>query len=193
MARFYRPELDALRFGAFFIVFAAHTCQSLAVEMYNAGGLSAFIEEASIGGLYGVDLFFILSAYLICELFRREREETGGINVKAFYGRRVLRIWPLYYVFVLTVAVASLVVTVTPMPRPALVSLLFFYSNWYLAWNASFPPADLLWSVSAEEQFYLFCPLAMRFLSPRRLLICAIGVVIFAFISRSTFMSHGDG
>jgi peptidoglycan/LPS O-acetylase OafA/YrhL len=191
--RFYRPELDALRFGAFAMVFIAHMCQSLAVDMYAQGGFSRLLEEASIGGLYGVDVFFLLSAYLICELFRRERNNTGGIDIQAFYWRRVLRIWPLCFTFIFIVAIGAIVIPLIKLPQAALLSLIFFYSNWYRAWHVAFPPIDILWSVSAEEQFYLLCPWAMRWLTPRNLTIAAGCLVLMAFAVRAQFIANEYG
>lgn len=95
-ARFYVPELDSLRFFAFFGVFLCH----LIHEMGYGDVLS------NIGG-FGVDLFFTLSAYLITELLMREKERFGRLDVRAFYLRRILRIWPLYFGFLAAYFVAS--------------------------------------------------------------------------------------
>lgn len=51
-------------------------------------------------GVFGVDLFFVLSAYLITELLLREKNEWGTLDVRAFYMRRILRIWPLYFFYI---------------------------------------------------------------------------------------------
>src|SRR5689334_20593410 len=85
---FYLPELDTLRFFAFGAVFVNHIALDL-------GTNSIF---AYVGG-HGVDLFFALSAYLITELILREKERFKRLDVKAFYVRRILRIWPLYFTF----------------------------------------------------------------------------------------------
>ena len=88
---FYRPELDALRFLAFLLVFFDHGSGSF------HSALATKIGEASRCGL---QLFFILSAYLISELLLREREKTGTVHILSFFVRRVLRIWPLYFLFI---------------------------------------------------------------------------------------------
>jgi peptidoglycan/LPS O-acetylase OafA/YrhL len=95
---FYRPELDALRFFAFLAVFRFHF--SAAIDRYVEQGGSHWIGRANSvthAGVYGVDLFFVLSAYLITELLLREKRQFGHLDVRAFYVRRILRIWPLYF------------------------------------------------------------------------------------------------
>jgi peptidoglycan/LPS O-acetylase OafA/YrhL len=84
--RFYRPELDALRFFAF-----------LAVLLHHGPTPGHFLRLARAAGGYGLSMFFLLSAYLITELLLREREQSGRIAWGLFFARRALRIWPLYY------------------------------------------------------------------------------------------------
>src|SRR5947208_3557466 len=109
-ARFYSPELDALRFFAFFGVFIFHAAPRN-MEFYAANGipagLSTFLISTFGAGAYGVDLFFALSAYLITKLLLREREATGNLDLRGFYLRRILRIWPLYLGFVAFAAITA--------------------------------------------------------------------------------------
>src|SRR5690349_12152659 len=92
--RFYFPQLDGLRAVAFLGVFGFHFAASSRAPM---APLLAAMAEA---GSFGVDLFFILSSFLITSLLFRERAAVGRIHVAAFWVRRALRIWPLYFVFV---------------------------------------------------------------------------------------------
>src|SRR5580704_10177801 len=96
---FYRPELDALRFFAFLAVFLFHFNRP--VDLYVQHGIPRVVALTATsliqGGVFGVDLFFVLSAYLITELLIREKEVCGSLDVKGFYLRRILRIWPLYF------------------------------------------------------------------------------------------------
>lgn len=87
-SRFYRAELDILRFTAFLLVFITH------YPHYPDQPVLAALLGLGRDGLL---LFFVLSAYLITGLLLRERETTGKIHVPAFFLRRVLRIWPLYF------------------------------------------------------------------------------------------------
>src|ERR1035437_9331490 len=94
LGRFYRPELDVVRFLAFLLVFGHHFLpegsgpstaalpRSLTRIFYACAGSSGF----------GLCLFFTLSSYLICELLIREREAAGSVQAKQFYIRRILRI-----------------------------------------------------------------------------------------------------
>lgn len=93
--RYYRPELDVLRLCAFLFVFFVHRMDLAPVDAkhYYWG------YHLSLVGNYGVPLFFFLSAFLITELLIREQDSFGKINVRSFYIRRILRIWPLYLTF----------------------------------------------------------------------------------------------
>jgi peptidoglycan/LPS O-acetylase OafA/YrhL len=182
--RFYRPELDILRFFAFSLVFIFHTCASLYDDMSGSGRLTALIANISQAGAYGVDLFFLLSAFLITDLFVREKREAGSVNIAAFYARRVLRIWPLYFFFLLLCLGLSLA-TPVQFPAAAVAPFFFMYGNWYLMAHPFFSPAGILWSVSIEEQFYLLWPWAARNLSRRGMISVAISLLILAWIARA--------
>jgi peptidoglycan/LPS O-acetylase OafA/YrhL len=180
MNKFHRPELDVLRFCAFLMVFTFHAAASV-------GG-----PKVTKIGTYGVDLFFVLSAYLITELFRRERARTGAIAVGAFYRRRILRIWPLYYAFTAVVFAASFVVRSIQMPTEATIALLVFGANWYLAAGGPFfSPAGILWSVSVEEQFYVVAPWLMRWLTARALAALMVVLLVAAAATRLAWPGGG--
>jgi peptidoglycan/LPS O-acetylase OafA/YrhL len=188
--RFYRPELDGLRFFAFLFVFIGHALSNDSTY-YMERGMSwipahVFAYVVSVGR-FGVPLFFVLSSYLITELLIREHAYTGTIDVGRFYLRRALRIWPLYFVVVLT---AYGVLTLgdgagASFPLPYLASLLLFFGNWAMAWNWGPSVVDVvsapLWSVSVEEQFYLTWPLLLAVAgvgNVRRVAVVLIGVAI---------------
>lgn len=117
-------------------------------------------------GAYGVDLFCLLSAFLIASLLLRERRETGKIHFGHFYLRRALRIFPAYFALVLLCFGAALLwpttndLAVIPSMMPYLLT---FTAN--LLPTTNFLGA--LWSVCAEEQFYLVWPTLERFLPGR--------------------------
>jgi len=90
--RFYRPELDILRFFAFLCIFAIHI-----VNPKDAGGDVGAAAEHCLA--FAVSLFFLLSAFLLTTLLDMELERTGKTRVGAFYVRRLTRIWPVYYFF----------------------------------------------------------------------------------------------
>lgn len=158
--KFYQPELDVLRFVAFLLVFFDHGSGSF------HSALASKFGEASRSGL---QLFFILSAYLISELLLRERERTGTIHMKAFFIRRVLRIWPLYFLFIGAVYVAGRFGHGF-FPTGALIAFVLLAGNWWIYFNGFLQFAvGILWSISVEEQFYLVWPWLVRFGGERAL------------------------
>jgi peptidoglycan/LPS O-acetylase OafA/YrhL len=189
---FYRPELDGLRFVAFFCVFISHAFSDDA-SRYLAQGVpwpfAYVISQLVHVGRFGVPLFFVLSSYLITELLIREHRKTGTIDVKRFYLRRALRIWPLYVVFVLVISVL-LRATGGPSAFPAdyLLALLLFSGNWatMLQWGPG--PGDMisiaLWSVSVEEQFYLAWPLLLGMVGMARIRQLSLLLIGTAVLSR---------
>jgi peptidoglycan/LPS O-acetylase OafA/YrhL len=184
--RFYQPELDGLRFYAFLAVFAFHILPE-PPAFYS--GLHLPLTSLWVGvaksGASGVDLFFALSAFLITSLLLRERQQTGGISLRLFYVRRILRIWPLYLV-VLAVAVAlAHTIPSQNLPRYYLVGYLLFVGNWV---NAAFGrPKSVcapLWTVSIEEQFYLVWPALMKMLGRQGMIIAAVVTFLLATLSQ---------
>src|SRR6201986_2178857 len=90
---FYRPGLDILRALAFLLVFVAHGLASHIDQPTQVGAIAR-------AGEFGVCIFFFLSSYLITELLLREKRDTHTILIPAFYMRRILRIWPLYFAMI---------------------------------------------------------------------------------------------
>ncbi|MET0566430.1 MAG: acyltransferase [Acidimicrobiia bacterium] len=159
------PALDGLRGFAILFVLAAH---SNIVHVYVAGQV-------------GVTLFFVLSGFLITYLLLDEVDETGGVDLKAFYGRRALRLLPALLVYLVGVAI---LVSVLGLGLPV--------------WDMTWPPAlyvanyvqifgqDLyahrhLWSLAVEEHFYLVWPVLVWLGATRRLKI--LGLVLVGLVA----------
>lgn len=193
---FYRPELDSLRFLAFLGVFIQHSLPH-SIDVYEAHGLpkllAPWIASITMGGAYGVDLFFVLSAYLITELLQREFALTGGLDIRSFYIRRILRIWPLYFFFL----ALCILLTLLGMGRQHFgvsyaLAFILLAGNWICAFKGY--PASVaapLWSVSLEEQFYLTWPVLMRLVRVRRLMIAAVSMLVLAFATRLVLLFAG--
>jgi peptidoglycan/LPS O-acetylase OafA/YrhL len=163
-ARFHRPELDSLRFGAFLLVFLHHALPHSADEFALGGPLAQVLAAGARAGALGVDLFFVLSSYLITELLLRERRASGTLDIRAFYVRRALRIWPLYFFALFALAPAMrLVDPRDTLPANYVAGFALLSGNWVCAF-AGYPASSfaLLWSVSIEEQFYLVWPWLVR-------------------------------
>jgi len=187
--RFYRPELDTLRFFAFFGVFVFHVVPN-DPQFYQAHPILPHVVVPLVcavasAGAYGVDLFFALSAYLITTLLIREEEVRGSIDTGAFYVRRILRIWPLYFSFIAVAALVPVWDRTQHLGWPFVAGYLLLSGNWvYVFLGMPHSIASPLWSVSIEEQFYLVWPLALRRLSRRQLVFAVIGLLVLANMVR---------
>jgi len=165
--RYYRPELDVLRFFAFFLVYLSHTVPgdpAFWIRTPFSGTAAELIVGLAAGGAFGVDLFFALSSFLITTLLLREREAGKSVDVTAFYMRRILRIWPLYFAFLLIVTpLMSYALAEESMPLKYTLAFLLLAGNWAcVLWGYPHSVAGPLWSVSMEEQFYLAWPWVVR-------------------------------
>ena len=128
------------------------------------------------GGFIGVDIFYVISGYLITGLILREIEKTGTLDLRSFYQRRIKRLLPTS-VFVLFVTAISAWILFPPITRDALGRDLFaaatYISNYLFAWwqndyqnlNATPSPFIHYWSLAVEEQFYLIWPIFILFLA----------------------------
>jgi peptidoglycan/LPS O-acetylase OafA/YrhL len=178
--------LDALRFLAFFAVYLTHSLSHEPADYarYHLPQLAGELMSAiATSGRFGGQLFFLLSGYLITSLLLRERWVTGHVSLRAFYIRRILRIWPLYF-FVLLVAVLW-PWTGARLPLPYFVGYLLLAGNWMAAFLG--PPASwasVLWPLPILQQFYLLWPPVIKFLSRAGRLYVAIGLVALANIVR---------
>jgi peptidoglycan/LPS O-acetylase OafA/YrhL len=174
--RFYRPELDLLRFLAFSLVFLHHTISSKYV------GRLPLIMNFSEACAVGLQLFFVLSAYLITELMLREHEKTGTVHIRAFFMRRILRIWPLYFAFIGGCMAVNAIFHYGNFAVSAFIAFLLLSGNWYTAIYGFLPNvAGALWSISLEEQYYLIWPFLARAGYKRALWIAAGLFFIIAY------------
>lgn len=191
---FYRPELDVLRFFAFFAVFQFHLSGGIQHYVQNGGyRWIGFANNVAQGGVFGVDLFFALSAYLITELLLREKRQFGSLDVRAFYWRRILRIWPLYF-FMIGLALLPPLNRQHQFAWRYVAAFLLLSGNWSTVawgWTAS-SIVRPLWTVSIEEQFYLLWPPIVRRLSRDRMWIAVTTMFVMASAMRIVMVAtHG--
>jgi peptidoglycan/LPS O-acetylase OafA/YrhL len=182
--RFYQPELDGLRFYAFLGVFLCHT---LPVHETFYRGLHMPLPwlwvPLVLSGSAGVDLFFALSAFLITSLL--------------FYTRRILRIWPLYFLVVVLGIVSAHTIPnfwyyTQSLPWYYVAGYLLFVSNWvYAVFGAPQSICAPLWTVSIEEQFYLIWPMFAKMLSRRGMMVAGIVTFLFATASQIAIVVSG--
>jgi peptidoglycan/LPS O-acetylase OafA/YrhL len=178
--RFYRPELDVVRFMAFSLVFINHALPRSIDSRTDAFSGNIAHLLVTFGGVssFGLSLFFTLSAYLIGELLLRERDASGDVRVKQFYIRRILRIWPLYFAGIFIGVFVSVSFAGWSLAFSWAAWSALMLGNWFVG-SHSFGggPMGVLWSISVEEQFYLFAPWLIKRLNRMRL-----GIFCFALI-----------
>ena len=162
---FYFPNLNGVRTIAALMVFVGH------VELNKSYfGLTNNFQSVKRLGELGVSLFFVLSGFLITYLLLREKDEYGKINIKFFYLRRVLRIWPLYYLVVLLSLFVLPNLSIFQMPyfhldletnyQFFMVCFMFVFFLPNVLINLKLVPfATQTWSIGTEEQFYLAWPI----------------------------------
>ena len=182
----YFPNLDALRFLAFLVVFINHVVATLGHRTSNAT-ISKIKSHYLLNGDLGVNFFFVLSGFLITFLLIREKDFTKTIAVGKFYLKRILRIWPVYFL-VLFIGLVIVPMFAVPQNFPILTythimnkSLFYFFlGNFDYVYNGiSNAVVGILWSVSVEEQFYLFWPLVLLIIPKKHLLKVFIGLILF--------------
>jgi len=180
LLRFYQPELDALRFTAFVAVFICHSVPNTVESEAIRGDVTLrILADVKAMGNFGVCLFFLLSAFLITELLRREYHKFSFIRIKAFYLRRILRIWPLYFCITVIYAFGGHFFPALHLEPKRIAAYFLLAGNWYIflhPWIKT--PLRALWSISVEEQFYLVWPWAMKFRTDRWLVaICIVFIL----------------
>jgi peptidoglycan/LPS O-acetylase OafA/YrhL len=178
-------QLDAIR-GVAILVVILHN-QSTQVP-------SLHLQRVFANGWMGVDLFFVLSGFLITGILLDTKHSEGYF--KNFYARRCLRIWPLYYSLIFFMFV------VVPIVRPSEANTVFDRSSPWWAYplflqnflipmptNATGPLA-VTWSLAIEEQFYLVWPWVVRYVSPAHLGRIAVSVICVSPALRLWFSFH---
>ena len=173
------PSLDGVRGVAILLVLI----HSLNLRETNAT-LSAKILDFSAGiGWVGVQLFFVLSGFLITGILLDTRRASNYF--KSFFGRRILRIFPLYYGTLIIAFIVAPLLSTLPAgfqhDYEHQAWLWFYLSNWYTDGIQGFPH---YWSLALEEQFYFVWPLLVYHCAPKRLLAICIGLAAASFAIR---------
>src|SRR5690606_12891158 len=151
-------------------------------------------------GNLGVNFFFMLSGFLITYLLIKEKEFTGTIHVPNFYVRRILRIWPLYYLCVAVGFIGfALLKKISGAPLEENANAwyyLFFAANFDIMHTWPEKPDALLlsvlWSVAVEEQFYLTWPLILRIVPLKGYKYVFPGIMLFSLVFRSFYTGDND-
>lgn len=158
----YRPALDGVRAVSVLAVIAYHAHLSWMP-----------------GGFLGVEVFFVVSGFLITALLLGEHGETGGVDLRQFWLRRARRLLPALFTMLLVVLVVSSFVHTASAPdfRRDVLPSIFYFSNWWQIHGIDepyfaatvLPVLRHLWSLAVEEQWYLVWPIAAAWMMRRRL------------------------
>lgn len=167
--------LDFLRAVAVLLVIADHS------GLYRIGPLAVF------DGGFGVEIFFVLSGFLITKLLFDDHDRSGNIHLGTFYRNRAARLLPAFYAY-LIVGLVLLVVLHRAVPWGAVASSAFYVINYYQAFTGA--EAHYLshcWSLAVEEQFYLLWPLLLIVVLRRRIDLVRVlaGVIVAVWLLRA--------
>lgn len=160
------PALDGLRGVSIIIVILSHVTKDKASNWL-------------FDGVIGVQIFFVISGFLITTLLLKEKIKTGKISLKHFYIRRVLRIVPVAYLFLLVLAILNYFFDLGVTLKSFIVAI--FYIK-----NLKLPGGDWytghFWSLSVEEQFYLLFPFLLKFNLNKFSITCIILIILFPIV-----------
>jgi peptidoglycan/LPS O-acetylase OafA/YrhL len=187
------PALDGLRALAVFVVVE----HNISLVTGDHGVLVHHLESMLHRGWMGVQLFFVLSGFLITRILLETQDSPGYFS--SFYSRRALRIFPLYYATLIFLFLLLPALGQTPallaedMPFSRQAWLWTYLSNWTgpRGLGGGSPPVFHFWSLAVEEQFYLLWPLVVLFCTPKRLMQVCGGVVIASLLCRAIYLAVG--
>lgn len=188
--RIYFNNLDILRFMAAYMVVLLHAFYGWKTHFKGIKALNGFaadsqalIERVFANFSIGVDVFFLISGFLLTYLLLAEREKNGKVDVLRFYIRRAFRIWPLYFFMLL---LGPLLTYFFKEQEPGYLYHFFFAGNFDLIKNGTKSIAtDHLWSICIEEHYYLICPLLIGFVPLKRLPETMLFICFLSFIFRA--------
>jgi peptidoglycan/LPS O-acetylase OafA/YrhL len=188
----YFENLNGLRFIAAFLVIIHHIEQLKNIMKLPSYWANPMIK---ILGSSGVILFFALSGFLITYLLYVEKEVTLTIDLKKFYIRRILRIWPLYFIIVfLSLFIFPYInfLSITGLDQnivhdhliQKIILFVFFAPNLVLVIYGVIPFASQTWSIGVEEQFYLIWPVLNKYVKNKLLVIMGLllGFILLKYI-----------
>lgn len=199
--KIYFPNLNGLRFIAVFLVIIHHIEQLKSIfKMDNYWGKIPFIE---IIGKLGVVLFFVLSGFLITYLLLAEEQLLKRISVREFYIRRILRIWPLYFLIIILAFFVLPNIDIFVLPGfdksviysdflAKLLLYIFFFPNLVLTLLGVVPYASHTWSIGTEEQYYLVWPILLKIFKKSRLTIMLAIIVLYLVIGKMLLTHYSD-
>lgn len=197
-SKIFFPNLDGLRFFCFLSVFFFHSFYT-EFAYIKQSSIYTFVKYTLFGnGDLGVNCFFVLSGFLISYLLFEEKNSMGKIDLKKFYIRRILRIWPLFYFciffgFCVFPFLKGLFGGV-PSESADLPYYLLFLNNLNIL-EKGLPDASILgvlWSVAIEEQFYLVWPVLLLIFPKKKHLYVFLSVIVLSVGFRTAYLGQPE-
>jgi peptidoglycan/LPS O-acetylase OafA/YrhL len=177
------PELDGLRGLAILGVVVFHVFSDMGTRHLPLG--MTILKKVEQLGWTGVDLFFVLSGFLITGILLEAKEATNYFKV--FYMRRALRILPIYYVFIIFIFAISKI----HYPFSSKIWFLLNISNLITAFYPYLiGPLTHFWTLAVEEQFYLLWPTVVRYITTRTLIFICVGGIASSILLRNLPISQ---
>ena len=168
MSRKHFHTFDALRFFAFLLVFLLHLPKT------GKTYIDFFLKSGGIGVIF----FFVLSGFLITYILLYEKKHQNKISLKKFFARRILRIWPLFYLMIAFAYLSPYISNALNLPisnqgyKPNLLTSIFFGENYKMMITNTFPdwvPLRVMWSLCIEEHFYILWAVLLYFISIKKM------------------------
>lgn len=185
----YYKNLDGIRAIAALMVMVFHFFSS--IELISTPLLFT-LKKISVFGQTGVTLFFVLSGFLITRILISTKDNTGYF--KNFYYRRMLRIFPLYYLFlIIFYFVYPLIFNTDYTPFKEQIYFYTYLQNFSLTFNWGANEPNHFWSLAVEEHFYLFWPLVIYLFSQKNLFRIIILIIVGSFALRILMLMQGLG
>ena len=185
----YSQPIDLVRFTAFFLVFFTHFINQGGNAIVLGGGQwwdNFLIQKIANFGGQGVTIFFCLTGFLLGRLLIQEYESTKQISVTSFYMRRLLRIWPLYFLFLIICFGLNFFANSPTITKDELPFLASFTYNWgQIFGNLPGTMATITWSISVEEQIYLFFPFVLILMKWKKFASASYFLIILGMASRA--------
>jgi len=194
--KIYFPNLNGLRFIAAFLVIIHHIEQIKSIS--NFENYWEKIPFIGIIGKLGVVLFFVLSGFLITYLLLTEEHSFKKISIRKFYIRRMLRIWPLYFLIIILAFFILPNINLFTLPgygKDVIYSNLLlklflyaiFFPNLVLSSLGIVPYASHTWSIGTEEQYYLVWPVILKYFKKYRIILMLF--IIFSYLAFGLILS----
>ena len=195
------PELDGIRGIAIVMVLIAHAADFLGVLPAPAGPGHGrgwkVLQHLLLQGWGGVDVFFVLSGFLITGILLRARKRDNYFA--SFYARRALRIFPIYYLMLAATLllghVSRTIFAILPLHFADKLPYFLYLQNWpwfWRSWAGMFGLWGVYWSLAVEEQFYMVWPTLIRYVGLRFMMIlCIVGTLAAPVLRAFLFQRHG--